>query len=316
MGPCMSEGSPLRIGVLASGRGSNFEAIARAVASGAVPGSVVAVLVSDRAEAPALSIARDRGIEPLAIEARDHPGREAHDKAILGALEERSVGLVCLAGYLRLLEPRTSSGISRAGCSTSIRRCCPRFPGLHAQRQALEYGVRVAGATVHFVDEGDRHRAHRAPGGRARPRRATPRPASPPASWPRSTGSTRRPFACSPRGGSASTAAEFISGRRHEPGAPSAHQRARQDRAWWSSPRGWRLSASRSCPPGARRASSAPRASPWWTSPRSRASPRCSTGGSRRFTRRSTAASSPAATARSTSRRSRRTASVPSTSWR
>jgi phosphoribosylglycinamide formyltransferase 1 len=148
----MPDPPPLKIGVLASGRGSNFEAIARAVASGAIPGTL-AVLISDRAEAPALSLARAHGIESLAIEAREHPGREAHDKAILGALEERGVGLVCLAGYLRLLSP----GFVRyfAGRLLNVHpSLLPAFPGLHAQRQALEYGVRVAGATVHFVDEG------------------------------------------------------------------------------------------------------------------------------------------------------------------
>jgi phosphoribosylglycinamide formyltransferase-1 len=142
----------LKIGVLASGRGSNFEAIARAVASGAIPAEL-AVLVSDRAEAPALSLARAHGIESLAIEAREHPGREAHDKAILGALEERGVGLVCLAGYLRLLSPAFVRHF--AGRLFNVHpSLLPAFPGLHAQRQALEYGVRVAGATVHFVDEG------------------------------------------------------------------------------------------------------------------------------------------------------------------
>jgi len=148
----MPDPPPLKIGVLASGRGSNFEAIARAVASGAIHGAL-AVLISDRAEAPALSLAHGHGIESLAIEAREHPGREAHDKAILGALEERGVGLVCLAGYLRLLSP----GFVRhfAGRLLNIHpSLLPAFPGLHAQRQALEYGVRVAGATVHFVDEG------------------------------------------------------------------------------------------------------------------------------------------------------------------
>jgi phosphoribosylglycinamide formyltransferase-1 len=142
----------LVIGVLASGRGSNFEAIARAVASGAIPGTL-AVLISDRAEAPALSLARAHGIESLAIDAREHPGREAHDKAILGALEERGVGLVCLAGYLRLLSPAFVRHF--AGRLLNIHpSLLPAFPGLHAQRQALAYGVRVAGATVHFVDEG------------------------------------------------------------------------------------------------------------------------------------------------------------------
>ena len=148
----MADPPPLVIGVLASGRGSNFEVIARAVASGAIHGAL-AVLISDRAEAPVLSLARGHGIESLAIEPRAHPGREAHDKAILGALEERGVGLVCLAGYLRLLSP----GFVRhfAGRLLNVHpSLLPAFPGLHAQRQALEYGVSVAGATVHFVDEG------------------------------------------------------------------------------------------------------------------------------------------------------------------
>jgi phosphoribosylglycinamide formyltransferase-1 len=110
-------------------------------------------VISDRAEAPALSLARVHGIESLAIEAREHPGREAHDKAILGALEERGVGLVCLAGYLRLLSPAFVRHF--AGRLLNVHpSLLPAFPGLHAQRQALEYGVRVAGATVHFVDEG------------------------------------------------------------------------------------------------------------------------------------------------------------------
>jgi phosphoribosylglycinamide formyltransferase-1 len=148
----MPDPPPLVIAVLASGRGSNFEAIARAVASGVIP-AALAVLISDRAEAPALALARAHGVESVVIEAREHPGREAHDKAILGALEERGVGLVCLAGYLRLLSP----GFVRhfAGRLLNIHpSLLPAFPGLHAQRQALEYGVRVAGATVHFVDEG------------------------------------------------------------------------------------------------------------------------------------------------------------------
>jgi phosphoribosylglycinamide formyltransferase-1 len=148
----MPDPPPLAIGVLASGRGSNFEAIARAVASGVIPGAL-AVLISDRADAPVLARGRAHGIEALAIAVREHPGREAHDKALLAALEERGVGLVCLAGYLRLLGP----GFVRhfAGRLLNIHpSLLPAFPGLHAQRRALEHGVRVAGATVHFVDEG------------------------------------------------------------------------------------------------------------------------------------------------------------------
>jgi phosphoribosylglycinamide formyltransferase-1 len=130
----MSE--PLRVGVLASGRGSNFRALAEAAASGRIPAAVV-VLVTDRAEAGALAIARELGIEAVVLPPGQHPSREAHEKAVVAALEERRVGLVCLAGYLRLVSPAFVA-----------------HPGLHPQRQALEHGARVSGATVHFVDDG------------------------------------------------------------------------------------------------------------------------------------------------------------------
>ena len=148
----MSLREPLRVAVLASGRGSNFEAIARAVASERLPARVVC-LISDRPDAPVLDLARAHGVEALCIEPRQHPGRDAHEKHVIAALEERAVGLVCLAGYMRLL----SSAFVRhfEGRLLNIHPALlPAFPGLHAQRQALEYGVRIAGATVHFVDEG------------------------------------------------------------------------------------------------------------------------------------------------------------------
>jgi phosphoribosylglycinamide formyltransferase 1 len=148
----MSLREPLRVAVLASGRGSNFEAIARAVVSDRMPARVVC-LISDRPDAPVLQLARARGVEPLCIDPRQHPGRDAHEKHVIAALEERAVGLVCLAGYMRLL----SSAFVRhfEGRLLNIHPALlPAFPGLHAQRQALEYGVRIAGATVHFVDEG------------------------------------------------------------------------------------------------------------------------------------------------------------------
>jgi len=148
----MSLRERLRIAVLASGRGSNFEAIARAVESGFIPADLVG-LITDRPSAGALEIARARGVDALAIDPRDHPGREAHEKQLITALEERGAGLVCLAGYMRLL----SGGFIThwSGRLLNIHpSLLPAFPGLHAQRQALEGGVRVAGATVHFVDEG------------------------------------------------------------------------------------------------------------------------------------------------------------------
>ena len=142
----------LRVGVLASGRGSNFEALLRAVEAGRVPAVIVA-LVSDRAQAPALDIARSRSIEALVLDPKQYPSREAHEKAIIAALDERRVGLVCQAGYMRILGPAYSEHFR--GRALNIHpSLLPAFPGLHAQRQALDHGVRVAGATVHFVDEG------------------------------------------------------------------------------------------------------------------------------------------------------------------
>jgi phosphoribosylglycinamide formyltransferase-1 len=142
----------LQIGVLASGRGSNFEVLARAVEAGSMP-ATVAVLVTDRPGARALDIARAYRIEAVCIDPRDHPGREAHDTQVVAALDERKVGLVCLAGYMRILGGSFVKHF--AGRLLNIHpSLLPSFPGLHAQRQALQYGVKVSGATVHFVDEG------------------------------------------------------------------------------------------------------------------------------------------------------------------
>jgi len=143
---------PLRIGVLASGRGSNFEALVEAVETGRMS-AVVAALVTDRATAGALEIARGHGVETLFVDPRQYPSREAHEKAVIAALDERGVGLVCLAGYMRILGATFVRHFE--GRLLNIHpSLLPAFPGLHAQRQALEHGVKVAGATVHFVDEG------------------------------------------------------------------------------------------------------------------------------------------------------------------
>ena len=142
----------LRVGVLASGRGSNFRALAEAAARGRIPAAVV-VLVTDRPGAAALAIAHELGVEGVALEPRLHPSREAHEKAVIAALEERRVGLVCLAGYMRLLSGAFVGHF--AGRLLNIHpSLLPAFPGLHPHRQALEHGVKVSGATVHFVDEG------------------------------------------------------------------------------------------------------------------------------------------------------------------
>jgi phosphoribosylglycinamide formyltransferase-1 len=144
--------APLRVGVLASGRGSNFRALAEAAGRGRMPAAVV-VLITDRPGAGALAIARELGVEALVLEPRAHPSREAHEKAVIAALEERRVGLVCLAGYMRLLGAGFVAHF--AGRLLNIHpSLLPAFPGLHPQRQALAHGVRISGATVHFVDEG------------------------------------------------------------------------------------------------------------------------------------------------------------------
>ena len=113
----------------------------------------IALLVSDRPNIPALDIARAHGIEALCVDYKRFPSREAHEKAVVAALDLRRVGLVCQAGYMRILG---TGYIERfRGRALNIHpSLLPAFPGLHAQRQALEHGVKVAGATVHFADEG------------------------------------------------------------------------------------------------------------------------------------------------------------------
>jgi phosphoribosylglycinamide formyltransferase-1 len=142
----------LRVGVLASGRGSNLQAILDACERGAIPAEV-AVVVSDRAEATALDRARARGVPALVLNPKDQTSRGAYDLALVELLGRHEVDLVCLAGFMRILGP----GIIRPlrGRVMNIHpSLLPAFPGLAAQRQALEHGVRVSGATVHFVDDG------------------------------------------------------------------------------------------------------------------------------------------------------------------
>ena len=146
------EAAVLRVGVLASGRGSNFAAIAEAAASGRLAAHPV-VLVADRASAAALDIARARGVAAVVVEPRDHPTREAFDKALIAVLAEWRVDLVCLAGFMRVLGSAFVQHF-RGRLLNIHPALLPAFPGLHAQRQALAHGVKVAGATVHFVDEG------------------------------------------------------------------------------------------------------------------------------------------------------------------
>ena len=142
----------LRVGVLASGRGSNLQALLDAVSRADYPARVV-VVVSDREDARALARARAAGVSSLFVNPKDHGDRAAYDAVLTKTLEHHEVGLVCLAGFMRILSPvfvRAWQG-RLMNIHPSL---LPAFPGLHAQRQALDHGVRIAGATVHFVDEG------------------------------------------------------------------------------------------------------------------------------------------------------------------
>jgi len=140
-----------RIGVLLSGRGSNFEALAESCAAGRIPNAEIALVVSNREGAAGIERARARGIAARAIPSKGLE-REAYDRQVAAALVEARVDLVCLAGYMRLLSPYFVAQF--AGRILNIHpSLLPAFPGLEAQRQALEHGVKWSGCTVHFVDE-------------------------------------------------------------------------------------------------------------------------------------------------------------------
>ncbi|HUR36365.1 MAG TPA: phosphoribosylglycinamide formyltransferase, partial [Terriglobales bacterium] len=139
-----------RLGILLSGRGSNFEAIADQIKAGKLPAEI-AVVISNRPDAPGIESARQRGLNAVVIPSKLRD-REQHDAEVIAALKKARVDLICLAGYMRLLSP----GFIQAfpGQILNIHpSLLPAFPGLDAQQQALDYGVKVTGCTVHFVDE-------------------------------------------------------------------------------------------------------------------------------------------------------------------
>jgi phosphoribosylglycinamide formyltransferase 1 len=140
-----------RIGILLSGRGSNFEAIARRIDDGKLSAEI-AVVVSNVESAPGLRRARERGLNVFFASSKGL-NREAFDRQVIHVLEETRVDLVCLAGFMRLLSPSFIQAF-RNRILNIHPSLLPAFPGLDAQRQALEYGVKVSGCTVHFVDEG------------------------------------------------------------------------------------------------------------------------------------------------------------------
>ncbi|HEV2388272.1 MAG TPA: phosphoribosylglycinamide formyltransferase [Candidatus Acidoferrales bacterium] len=140
-----------RIAVLLSGRGSNFEALAASVAAGRIPGAELALVISNREGAPGLERAAARGIPARVIPSKGLE-REAYDRLLVTALEEAKTDLVCLAGFMRLLSPYFIERF-RGRILNIHPSLLPAFPGLEAQRQALEHGVKFTGCTVHFVDE-------------------------------------------------------------------------------------------------------------------------------------------------------------------
>lgn len=142
----------LHLGVLVSGRGSNLRAIIDASETGKI-NALVALVVSDVADAPALELARSHGIEAMFVDPRLHTTSEEFDATVIDLLRKREVELVCLAGFMRLLSPHFIREY-RHKIMNIHPALLPAFPGLHAQRQALRYGAKVAGCTVHFVDEG------------------------------------------------------------------------------------------------------------------------------------------------------------------
>ncbi|HUX46155.1 MAG TPA: phosphoribosylglycinamide formyltransferase, partial [Terracidiphilus sp.] len=149
--PQAAPGAPLRLGVLLSGRGSNFLAIAENIRSGQLPGVEIAVTVSNVADAPGLAAARQLGLATETLVSKGRP-RAQHDDDVIACLRQHRVDLVVLAGYMRLLSP----GFLFAFPNRILNihpSLLPAFPGLDAQQQAFDYGVQLAGCTVHFVDE-------------------------------------------------------------------------------------------------------------------------------------------------------------------
>ena len=140
-----------RIGVLLSGRGSNFEALADSISAGRIPNAEIAVVVSNREGAPGIDRARARGLATRVIPSKGLE-REPYDRLVVAALREANVELICLAGYMRLLSPFFVSAFPQRILNIHPS-LLPSFPGLESQKQALDYGVKIAGCTVHFVDE-------------------------------------------------------------------------------------------------------------------------------------------------------------------
>jgi len=139
------------LGILLSGRGSNFVAIADSIDAGRIAGARIAIVISNKADAPGITTARQRGLNTVIIPSKGRP-RAEHDREVVATLKQHSVDLVCLAGYMRLLSPWFVQQFPRQILNIHPS-LLPAFPGLEAQEQAFAYGVKVSGCTVHFVDE-------------------------------------------------------------------------------------------------------------------------------------------------------------------
>lgn len=145
--------TPMAIGVLVSGNGTNFQAIIDALEAGRITNGRIACLISNKADAYALERAKKHNIPALVLDHRQFPNRAAYDQALVALLKEHGVQLVVLAGFMRLLSPVMVEAFPHAIMNIHPA-LLPAFPGLDAQQQALEYGVRYTGCTVHFVDTG------------------------------------------------------------------------------------------------------------------------------------------------------------------
>ncbi|MGA9473428.1 MAG: phosphoribosylglycinamide formyltransferase, partial [Terriglobales bacterium] len=139
------------LGILLSGRGSNFIAIADSIDAGRIPNARITAVISNRTDAQGIETARKRGLDALVIPSKGKE-REAHDREVVAALREREVDFICLAGYMRLLSPWFVRQFPQRILNIHPS-LLPAFPGLEAQEQAFAYGVKVSGCTVHFVDE-------------------------------------------------------------------------------------------------------------------------------------------------------------------
>jgi phosphoribosylglycinamide formyltransferase-1 len=139
------------LGILLSGRGSNFVAIADSIEAGRIPNAQISIVISNRADAQGIETSKKRGLKALVIPSKGKP-REQHDHEVVAALRDHKVDLVCLAGYMRLLSPWFVQQFPQQILNIHPS-LLPAFPGLEAQEQAFAYGVKVSGCTVHFVDE-------------------------------------------------------------------------------------------------------------------------------------------------------------------